>query len=243
MRNKVIVITGATSGIGKATAHVFAEDGYRIIALGRNFQKGIELKEVLNRSGFECEFYQCNLLELNEIDKVSKMILDKYDEIDVLFNNAGVMLDSKEIEKIPIEEWNRTFMTNTNGVFLLTAYLKEAIVKCKGNIINNASIAGLQSYSAGRSYAYSASKAAVIQLSRMMAKNYASEGVRVNCICPGIIDTSILGNRDRNEYAKRVPMGYVGKPEQVASVVKFLASEQANYLTGVVLPIDGGASL
>ena len=103
----------------------------------------------------------------------------------------------------------------------------------------NASIAGMQSYAAGRSYAYSASKAAVIQFSRQMAKNYASDGVRVNCICPGIIETPILGERNRADYAERIPLGYIGSPDDVANAVSFLASKDAEYITGAVLPVDG----
>ena len=101
----------------------------------------------------------------------------------------------------------------------------------------------MQHYAAGRSYAYSASKAAVIQFSHQMAKNYGEEGVRVNCICPGIVDTPILGTRNREEYAQRVPLKRLATPEDVAKIVLFLASDEANYLTGVVLPIDGGVSL
>ena len=166
-----------------------------------------------------------------------------FGQVDVLFNNAGVMLPSMEIERMPVEEWKATFDINISGMFYVTRYLKPLLVKVHGNMINNASIAGLQHYAAGRSYAYSASKAAVIQFSHQMAKNYGEEGVRVNCICPGIIDTPILGDRDRKVFAERVPLGYLGKPEDVAKVVAFLASEDAAYLTGVVLPIDGGVSL
>ena len=101
----------------------------------------------------------------------------------------------------------------------------------------------MQHYAVGRSYAYSASKAAVIQFSHQLAKNYGSEGVRVNCICPGIIDTPILGSRDRGIYAERIPLGYVGTPEDVAKVALFLVCDDSAYLTGVVLPVDGGACL
>lgn len=101
----------------------------------------------------------------------------------------------------------------------------------------------MHSYVTGRSYAYSASKSAVIQFTRQMAKNYAPDGIRVNSVCPGIIDTPILGDRDRKVYAERIPLGYVGNPEDVANVVVFLASKKASYLTGVVLPVDGGVSI
>ena len=128
-------------------------------------------------------------------------------------------------------------------MFLVTRYAKPYLLKSKGVILNNGSIAGLQHYAAGRSYAYSASKAAVIQFSHQMAKNYGADGIRVNCICPGIIQTPILHGRDPKIYEERIPLGRVGTPKDVAKTALFLVSDDAAYLTGVVLPVDGGASL
>ena len=153
------------------------------------------------------------------------------------------MLPSMEIERMPVEDWKKTIDINLTGCFLTTRYAKPHLVKSKGVIINNASIAGLQHYATGRSYAYSASKAAVIQFSHQMAKNYGEEGIRVNCICPGIIETPILHGRDPKIYEDRIPLGRVGTPDDVAKVVLFLVSDDASYLTGIVIPIDGGASL
>ena len=240
---KVAVITGATSGIGTAVAERMARDGYYTILLGRSIEKGNCISESIKSEGLCSVFLQCDVTSEESVSMVASTIVNNYGRVDMLFNNAGIMLQSKEIESLPVEEWKRTFETNIDSVFLMMKYLKSAIFNCKGCIINNASIAGMHSYIAGRSYAYSASKSALIQFTRQMALNYAEEGVRVNCICPGIIDTPILGDRDRSEYAKRVPLGYIGKPEDVANVVAFLVSDQASYLTGVVLPIDGGVSL
>ena len=241
--NKVVVVTGATSGIGTQTAIEFAKEGARVVLIGRNAVKGHSIIENIKSIGGTAEFYQCDVSVEEEVHQLALYIEEKYDLVDVLFNNAGVMLPSAEIEKMSIDDWKKSFDINVDGVFFVTKYLKKMIFSSKGIIINNASIAGMQSYVVGRSYAYSASKAAIIQFSRQMAKNYAEEGVRVNCICPGIIDTPILGDRDRKIYAERIPLGYVGKPENVAKVVLFLASDAASYLTGVVLPIDGGVSI
>ena len=125
----------------------------------------------------------------------------------------------------------------------MSRYARPYLAAARGVILNNASIAGMQHYAAGRSYAYSASKAAVIQFSHMMAKNYAPEGIRVNCICPGIIQTPILHGRDPKIYEERIPLGYVGTPEDVAKAALFLVSEDSGYITGAVMPVDGGASL
>lgn len=241
--DKIVVITGATSGIGKATACLFAKKGARLVLIGKNSERGRKVLSEINEYGGECEYVKCDVADIESVNTAADIIKAKYNRVDVLFNNAGIMLDSKEIERISEDEWKKTFSVNVDGIFYITRALKDLIINAEGCIVNNASIAGMHSYVVGRSYAYSASKAAVIQFSRQMAKNYAVNGVRVNCICPGIIDTPILGDRDRQLYAERIPLGYVGKPEDVANVVVFLASEQARYITGVVLPIDGGVQL
>ena len=241
--NKVVLITGATSGIGEGTARAFAKEHASVVLVGRNTEKGLKIEQEIISDGGKALFVKCDISKENEVKSMVEKAIEKYNKIDILFNNAGVMLQSMEIERMPLEDWQKTIDINPTGTFLVSKYVKPYIVKEKGNIINNASIAGLQYYAAGRSYAYSASKAAVIQFSHQMAKNYGEEGVRVNCICPGIVDTPILGDRDRSVYAERVPLGHLATPEDIAKSVLFLASDDANYLTGVVLPIDGGVSL
>ena len=241
--NKVVLITGATSGIGEATAKMFAQCGASVVLVGRNKDKGSQIEHEIREKGQKAYFITCDVSkEENVIEMVNKAI-KKYKKIDILFNNAGIMLPSCEIERMPVDDWKKSIDVNLTGCFLVSRYVKPYLLKEKGTIINNASIAGLQYYAAGRSYAYSATKAAVIQFSHQMAKNYGEEGIRVNCICPGIIDTPILGDRDRSVYAQRVPLKRLGTPEDVAKIVLFLASDDAEYLTGVVLPVDGGVSL
>lgn len=240
---KVVLITGATSGIGEAAAKLFANEGAKTVLVGRNKEKGKQIESEILKENNEAYFIPCDVSIENDVKAMIDKVVEKYGKIDILFNNAGVMLQSMEIERMPVKDWQKTIDINLTGTFLVSKYAKPYIVKQKGNIINNASIAGLQHYAAGRSYAYSASKAAVIQFSHQMAKNYGEEGVRVNCICPGIVDTPILGDRDRTAYAQRVPLKKLAQPEEVAKVVAFLASDDAGYLTGVVLPIDGGVSL
>jgi len=241
--NKVAVITGATSGIGSATALAFAGEGAAVVLVGRNEERGRKLEAGIREAGGNALFIACDVSDEAQVKRMAGTVQTKYGRLDILFNNAGVMLPSKEIERMPVEDWKRTFDINVTGMFYVTRYLKPMLMESRGCIINNGSIAGMQHYAAGRSYAYSASKAAVIQFTHQMAKNYGEEGIRVNCVCPGIIDTPILGDRDRAVYAQRIPLGYVAQPEAVARVVVFLASDDAAYLTGVVLPVDGGASI
>lgn len=242
---KVALITGATSGIGAAIAERLAEKGISVALVGRNIERGnLICKKLKAKYDYlKVCFFQCDVSNEKEVRKMISLVGKNFCRIDILINNAGVMLPSMEIERMDSDDWKTTFDININGMFYVTKYAKPYLLETKGCIVNNASIAGLQYYVAGRSYAYSASKAAVIQFSHQMAKNYGEEGVRVNCICPGIIDTPILGDRDRKIYAERIPLGYVGNPDDVAKVVSFLVSDDASYLTGVVLPIDGGASI
>lgn len=243
LHDKVAIITGATSGIGEGCAYKFAEHGAKVAIIGRNENRAKEIKNKIIDCGGEAEYFICDVSDETQVKSMVEQIINRFKRIDILMNNAGVMFSSMEIENMPVDDWKKTFDINITGYFIVTRMVKPYLIKTKGVILNNSSIAGLQYYAAGRSYAYSASKAAVIQFSHQMAKNYGAEGVRVNCICPGIIDTPILGDRDRKAYADRIPLRYVGTPEDIAKVALFLVSDEASYLTGVVLPIDGGASL
>ena len=241
--NKVVLITGATSGIGKACAKMFAKENAKVILVGRNIKRGQKIEDEINKTSGNAFFIQCDVSNETQVKNMVCAAVNKYKKVNILFNNAGIMPKSEEIENISFDDWQKTLDINLTGLFLVTKYLKQYLLKEKGVIINNASIAGLQHYASGRSYVYSASKAAVIQFSHQIAKNYAPEGIRVNCIAPGIIDTPILGDRDRKLYAQRVPLKRLGTPDDVAKAVLFLASDSASYLTGTVLPIDGGVSL
>lgn len=243
---RVAVITGGTSGIGEKCVEVFLENGAKVVFCGRNEEKGKEICDRMKgRYGSQCEllFVKCDVSIEEDDRNLIDAAVGKFGTIDILFNNSGVMLPSMEVERMPIEDWRTTFDINVTGMFMVTKYAKPYLLKSKGVILNNGSIAGLQYYAAGRSYAYSASKAAVIQFSHQMAKNYGAEGIRVNCICPGIIETPILHGRDPKIYEERIPLGRVGTPEDVAKVALFLVSDDSAYLTGEVITVDGGASL
>ena len=243
LAGKTALVTGGTSGIGAECAGMFARHGANVILTGTNEARGKAVEIGIRSPGKKAHFFPCDVSDELQVKRLIETCVKTCGGIDILMNNAGVMPTSTEIDEIPLEEWERVFAINVHGVFLATRYAKPYLLESKGVILNNASIAGMQHYAVGRSYAYSASKAAVIQFSHQLAKNYGSEGVRVNCICPGIIDTPILGSRDRGIYAERIPLGYVGTPEDVAKVALFLVCDDSAYLTGVVLPVDGGACL
>lgn len=241
--NKVIVVTGATSGIGAVTAEMFAAEGATVILTGRNCERGEKIaKRIINAGNIAPDFIYCDVSELESVQNLHEIIAEKYRKVDVLFNNAGVYITS-DLENLEFKDWDHTFRTNVNSVLYMTKSFMDLLIPVHGNIINNASVSGLDSFTSGaKAYMYGASKSAVIKFSRLCALNYAKD-IRVNVVCPGIIDTEIYKNRDFSRFDGTIPMGYVAKPEQVAETVLFLASEQASYITGAVIPIDGGMSL
>ena len=160
----------------------------------------------------------------------------------MLFNNAGIWI-TEPLENISEEMVMTVFSSDFNSVLFMTKYFIPMLKKKHGVIINNASMGGLEGYTSGsKQYLYHSSKAAAIKFSKLTAKNYATE-IRVNCICPGLIDTEIYENRDFSRFYDVIPMKRMGEAEEVAKLVAFLASEDASYITGAVIPIDGGASL
>lgn len=243
LEGKAAIITGATSGIGEATARLFAEHGARVALCGRSREKGEAIAEGITKAGGEARFFACDVASEESVAAMATQAAAAFGAIDILFNNAGTMLPSVEIERLGYGQWQETFNVNAGGCFLVSKHARPYLQQSRGVILNNASIAGMHSYATGRSYPYSASKAAVVQFSRMMAKNYGEEGIRVNCICPGVIRTPILHGRDPKIYEERIPLGRVGTPEDVAKVALFLVSDDSAYVTGAVLTVDGGASL
>ena len=242
MRGKTVIITGATSGMGKATAVMFAREGAEVLLVGRNEKRGAEVVREISEFGGKARLYVCDIsFEENVLNLVHR-ISESYDKIDVLFNNAGIW-DTSALEEIDEERIRKSFAINYDAIVLMSKYFMPMLVRAKGSIINNASMGGLDSFVSGtKQYVYASTKAAVIKFSKLLAKNYA-DSIRVNCICPGIIETEIFINRDFSRFDGTIPMGRIGQPDDVAKVVLFLASDDASYLTGVILPIDGGVSL
>ncbi len=240
---KVALITGGTSGMGEAFCKLFAQEGAHVIVVGRDEGRGQRVtKEIESNNGNAC-FMQCDVTKINSIKELKEEVISKFSKLDILVNNAGVLITSP-LESMIEEDWLKVFDTNTNAVMMMTQIFLELIIESSGTILNNASIDGLQSMNRGKSnYAYAASKAATIKFTQQLALNYTSKGIRVNCLCPGVTETPFFTNRDFSRFIDAIPMGRVGKVEEIAKVALFLVSEDASYVTGAVIPVDGGAAL
>lgn len=242
---KIAVVTGGGSGIGLAIAEKFVQNEIYTIVIGRNEKKLCAAKQ---RLGKLCEVMICDLNELSSIPNLVNNIIKKHSRIDVLVNNAGINM-KKEFTDVTDEEFQKIILTNITAVFSLS----REVVKCmlekdiKGSIINISSMAS--QYGIPKVIAYTASKSAIEGMTRAMAVELSPKGIRVNCIAPGFIATDMSAkalNDDPERKSKalgRTPMGELGDPSDIGDAAVFLASEAAKYITGVVLPVDGGNSI
>lgn len=243
LEGKIALITGATSGMGEAFAKLFAEEGAYIIVVGRNRKKGEDVVEYIVRKNGKACFMECDVTNYESIKVLRENVYNKFGRLDILVNNAGILI-TDPLEEITIDDWDKVFNVNTNSVMMVTQSFIDLIIISQGNILNNASIDGLQSLNRGRaSYAYSASKAATIKFTQQIALNYTSKGIRVNCLCPGVTETPFFTNRDFSRFLNSIPMGRVAQPEEIAKAALFLVSNDASYISGAILNVDGAASL
>lgn len=246
LEGKVGLITGGTEGMGLATAELFLREGARVVITGRSAKKGARALKALGKSGL-VRFVEGDVSRAADAKRMVELTVKWFGRIDVLFNNAGVYLE-KLAEDTSEEEWDRVLDINLKGTFLVTKYAIPYMKRQRsGVIINNSSDAGLVGNKACP--AYCASKGAITIMSKAMALDYAKYGIRVNSINPGCIDTPMLAQEarasgDPKRYMKRTredhPIGRIGTPEEVAHAVLFLASEDAAFVTGAALSIDGG---
>ena len=247
LADRVALITGANSGIGRATALLFAREGARLALTGRNEQRGREVVAEIQAAGSRAFFLRSDVCKEADCRHAVDETIAAYGRLDVLFNNAGVFFPNTAVECTE-EEWDAQVDTSLKGAFLMSKHaLPHMIRQASGSIIHNSSGWGI--VGGDRAVAYCAAKGGLILLAKAMAVDHGRQGIRVNCICPGDVDTPMLPEDARMrgmEWKKYLegcanrPMGRIGTAEEIARAVLFLASDESSFMTGAALVVDGG---
>ena len=246
--DKVAIVTGAGTGLGRSIAILFAREGARVVLNGRRPGPIADVAGTIERAGGRAVAVAGDVTVAADVGRLVEAAVRTFDRLDVLVNNAGVLPSRKMVAECTEEEWRATLDGNLTSVFLCCKYAMPELVKSRGNIVNIASTGGLRA--TRHRAAYGASKAGVVLLTRSMALDYARQGVRVNAVCPAFIETDLnrewlAALRERGGYEGLVrshPLG-LGEPDDVAYAAMFLASDEAKWITGVALPVDGGATV
>lgn len=244
MKNKTALVTGGGSGIGLAITEKFVQQGIKTIIVGRDQHKLSCAKEKL---GDLCIPVSCDLSQLETVPPMIEQVLQQHGPIDILVNNAGIN-QKKELIEVTDEDFKQVLLTNVTAVFVVSRELaKHMLQRGSGSIINISSMAS--QYGIPKVIAYTASKSAIEGMTRAMAVELSPKGIRVNCIAPGFIATdmsakALNGDIERmNKVMSRTPMGAMGQPADIAEYALFLASDASKYITGTVVPVDGGNSI
>jgi NAD(P)-dependent dehydrogenase (short-subunit alcohol dehydrogenase family) len=245
---KGVIVTGGASGIGKATAERFLEEGAKVAIIDVSEESGEAALKELKKKGFRPLLLVGDITKSSDVKKMVREAKAKLGRVDILFNNAGILVEGT-VEDVTEKDWDRIMAVNVKGVFLMSKEVVPIMLKQrKGVIVNNASCSGL--VGDRNAIAYNTSKGAVVLMTKCLALDYAKKNIRVNCVCPGEIDTPMFRQeaRSRNmpveEYRKELceyhPIGRLGVPSEVANAVLFLASDQASFITGAAFSVDGG---
>jgi len=242
MVNKVALVTGSSRGIGCAIAIELAKSDIDIVLNNdRNPQEGTEIANEINETGQRAIYIQADVSVPDQVEKMIEKAIDEFGRIDILVNNAGITRD-KMLESMDLDQWNRVIAVNLTGTFNCTKSVIKYMKKQGGGKIINISSISAEIGNIGQSN-YSASKGGVISFTKTVAKEYARYGIIVNAIAPGFIKTKILETIPEKVMQKVlsiIPLGRLGKPEEVAKLVRFLVSDDANYITGQVINVNGG---
>ena len=244
LSGKVALVTGGSRGIGFAIAKILSDNGASVVITSKNSEKIKQAEaKISNSFGITCD-----IKKKNEVQNVLEQTIKKFGKLDILVNNAGIFPKIKLLHEIEEEEWNEVLDVNLTGQFRFTKEAIPHLQKTSGCIINISSDAGLKAYQGFNADAYSASKAALIVLTKCWALEYAKNKIRVNCICPGVVDTDMtkpfLKNQKDIEFMNNEhPLGRIGQPEEIGKSVLYFASDDALWITGAILTVDGGESI
>lgn len=242
LEGKTAIVTGASRGIGRAIALELGKKGaYVVVNYNGSSEAAQETADAIQAAGGQAETYQCNVADYEACEKLINDVIGRRGRIDILVNNAGITRDNL-LMRMSEEDFDAVLSTNLKGAFHTMRLVSRYMLKQRsGRIINMASVVGVAGNAGQANYA--ASKAGVIGMTKSAAKELASRGITVNAVAPGFIETDMTGklsDKVRDQASAQIPMGAFGKPEDVAKAVGFLASEDAGYITGQVIHVDGG---
>ena len=245
LKGKTSIITGAASGIGKATAIAMSELGSNIVVVDLSSEQCDETVEIIRSKGGVAVTCQADVTKEEEVELMIEKTLKTFGQLDVAFNNAGIGGSFKKTDEYSISEWNQVISVNLTGVWLCMKHqIKEMLKKERGSIINTASVAGL--IGMGSAPAYTAAKHGVIGITKNAAIEYAKKGIRINAICPGLVKTAMTDYAESQlpgfleKTTQLEPIGRIAQPEEMANAVIWLASDSASYVTGHAMAVDGG---
>lgn len=243
LSGKVAIVTGGSRGIGFATAKIFVENGANVVITAKDSER-LEnvVSQLSNTIGITAD-----IRNQNDVNRVIEQTIEKFGKLDILVNNAGIFPKIKQLHEIDESEWNDVLDVNLTGQFRFTKAAIPYLQKTSGSIVNISSDAGLKAYQGFNADAYSAAKAGLIILTKCWALEYAKNKIRVNCICPGVVDTDMTKpflktEKDREFMNNEHPIGRIGQPEEVAKAILYFASDDAAWTTGAILAVDGGES-
>jgi NAD(P)-dependent dehydrogenase (short-subunit alcohol dehydrogenase family) len=245
MRDRVALVTGAATGIGRAAALAFAHEGADVVVADIDDERGTKVAAEVEAVGVHAIFVHADMSRPDEVDELVNRTVERFGRIDYAFNNAGIEGTPAPTDECTRENWDRTIATNLTGVFsCMHAEIPKMLAQGGGVIVNNASVAGLVGF-AGIP-AYTASKHGVVGLTRNAALDYATRNIRVNAVCPGVIDTEMVerfthhDTEAMQELTKTEPIGRLGTPDEIADAVVWLCSDRASFVTGQAIAVDGG---
>jgi 3-oxoacyl-[acyl-carrier protein] reductase len=243
-KNKVVVVTGGASGIGKAGVEKFAREGAAVAIWDVNAVQGKELEIILQKEGFAARFIKVNTANFEEVEAATKQTIEQFKKIDILINNAGITRDAS-LQKMTVENWQQVIDVNLTGVFNCTKAVSPGMIQQNwGRIINTSSIVGLYGNYGQTNYA--AAKAGVIAMSKTWAKELGKHNITVNAVAPGFIETDMIKTIPEKVLVmmrEKIPLKRLGIVVDIANTYAFLASEEGSFISGAVISVDGGASI